>query len=106
MAEQAGTIPCRYPYLSEEATKMEQGSNTKMAILGAVILLAIIGGFFGWRASQNGLTPQEAAKLTTPVTLPAGGAPNLRPPASPTSAPTLPSQMGGTSLIPPPQQQR
>lgn len=85
---------------------MEQGSNTKMAILGAVILLAIIGGFFGWRASQNGLTPQESAKLTTPITLPVGGAPNLRPPANPNAVPTLPSQTGGSLIPPPPQQQR
>lgn len=83
---------------------MEQGSNTKLAIIGGVILLAIAGGFFGWRATQGGLNPQEAAKLTTPLTLPAGGAPNLRPPASPNSVPTLPSQSGGVSLIPPPQQ--
>lgn len=81
---------------------MEQGSNTKMAVLGAVILLALVGGFFGWRAAQGGLTPQESAKLTQPISLPAGGAPNLKPPTAPSAAPTLPSQ-GGASLIPPPQ---
>lgn len=75
----------------------------KIAILAGVIVLALVGGFFAWRAvGGGGLSAADAAKVTAPVSLPKGGsATSLIPPTAPSAAPKLPSQSGGPSLIPP-----
>ncbi len=84
----------------------QENSNVKLGILVGVILLAVVGGFLGWRAFNRGLTPEEAVKLSAPASLPAGsGNPNanvLRPPGAMGATPTLPTQ-GAPSLIPPAQ---
>lgn len=76
----------------------QENSTVKVAIAGGVIVLALVGGFLGWRATNGGLSAEDTAKLSKPPTATGANNVNLLNPPGGSAAPRgLPSQGGATA---------